>query len=165
MYNEREAGQYGEFNFLFMEPIKNIKIISDLCPSDRILVCDELGVNTLQKYYFIRKRVPVVMDIIEVEGILVVDHYYLWGAWIYRKFWRHDVIIELGHHLLYNCFGVHILTLMNILDILELHDIPWAQEKSEPVVVFCWWWNVKKRRKDSDDIVVYLMPYIEMDIN
>ena len=86
MYNEREAGQYGEFNFLFMEPIKNIKIISDLCPSDRILVCDELGINTLQKYYFIRKRVPVVMDIIEVEGILVVDHYYLWGAWIYSKF-------------------------------------------------------------------------------
>ena len=31
----------------------------------------------------------------------------------------------------------HILTLMKILDILELHDILWVQEKIEPIVVFC----------------------------
>ena len=55
-----------------------------------------------------------------------------------RKFCSHDVIIELGHHLLNKYFGVNMFTLMKILDICKLHDIPWVQEKSESVVVFCW---------------------------
>ena len=61
----------------------------------------------------------------------------MWGVWVNIKFCSYDVFIELGHRLLYKCFGVHIFTLMKIIDILKLHEIPWVQENSEPVVVFC----------------------------
>ena len=61
-----------------------------------------------------------------VELLLVVAHYYLWDVCIASKFCSHDIIIELGHHLLENCFGVHIFTLMKIHDILEIHDILWV---------------------------------------
>ena len=117
--------------------MKHIKIISDFCPGVRILVCDELGFNHLQKDCSRRKIFPVVRVVIVVYGVLFFAHYYLWGAWIDSKFCSHDVIIELGHHFLDNYFGVQILTLMNILDILDFHEILWVQEKSKPVVVFC----------------------------
>ena len=54
-----------------------------------------------------------------------------------------------------NCFGVHIFTMMKSLDILKSHDIPWVQEKSEPVAVFCWCWNFKQRRKDIGELFIY----------
>ena len=57
MNNVHEAGQHGKFHLLFLEPMQHIKIISDLCPSDLILVCDEIGVNPLQKDCLIEKRV------------------------------------------------------------------------------------------------------------
>ena len=126
-----------------------IKIISGFCPRDRIFVCDKL--SNIPKYFFSQKRVPVVRVFVEVEGLFFVEHYYLWGSWIERKFCIHDVIIELGHHLMGKFIGVHIFTLMKILDIHELHDIPWIQEKIKPVVVFFCCWNVKRQRKDSDE--------------
>ena len=82
-----------------------------------------------------------------VELLLVVAHYYLCDVCISSKFCSHDVIIELGHHMLENCFGVHIFSLMKSLDILQLHEILWPQENIEPVVVFSWCWNVKHRLK------------------
>ena len=66
----------------------------------------------------------------EVKGLLVVSHQYLWGVWIYRKFCSHDLIIELRNHILDNFFYVHIFTLMKILDILKLRDIPWSNKIS-----------------------------------
>ena len=91
------------------------------------LVCDRLGVDPLQKDCFIRNRGTVVSVVMEVEGLLVVDHHYLWVVWIDSKFCSHDVFIELGHHLLNKYFGVNIFTLMKSIDILKLHDIPWVQ--------------------------------------
>ena len=70
---------------LFLELMQHIKIINDLCPSDRILVCDKIGVNPPQKDCFIQKRVLVVRVVMEVEGLLFVSHYYLWGVWIDSK--------------------------------------------------------------------------------
>ena len=61
----------------------------------------------------------------------------MWGVWIDSRLCSHDEIIELGHNLLDNCFGVHIYTLIKSLGILNLYDIPWVQETVEPVVVFC----------------------------
>ena len=49
MNNLCKACQNGELHLLYMEPIQNIKIISDFCPSDHILVFDELGTDDLQK--------------------------------------------------------------------------------------------------------------------
>ena len=79
-----------------------------------------------------------------------------------QQFCRHDVIIELGHHLMNNYFGVNIFTLMKSLDILKLDDIPWVQENSEPLVVFCWCWNLKQRRKDIGELVLYTIPHLGM---
>ena len=66
MNNVGKSYQHGEFNLLYLEPIKHIKIISDLYPSDRILVYDELGTNPLQKYCFRQKRVHAVRVVIKV---------------------------------------------------------------------------------------------------
>ena len=66
MNNIRKAGQHGKFNLLFMEPMQHIQIISDFCPSNRVLVCDELDVNTLQKNCFIQERVNKVRVVMEV---------------------------------------------------------------------------------------------------
>ena len=61
-------------HFLFLEPIHLIEIISDVSPSNRILVCDKLCVNPIQKYCFSRKIVSTVRVIMEVEVLLVVSH-------------------------------------------------------------------------------------------
>ena len=45
MNNVRIACQHGEFNFLYMEKINHIKIISDFCSRNRILVYDKIGTN------------------------------------------------------------------------------------------------------------------------
>ena len=58
--------KHGEFHLLYLEPIHNIKIISDFCPSDRILVYDELSTNILQKYCFGKNRVHVVRVVVKV---------------------------------------------------------------------------------------------------
>ena len=79
----------------------------------------------------------------------------MWGVWMESKLCSHDVFIELGHHLLEKFFGFHILTMMKIIDIPKLHDIPWVQEKSEPVVLFFWCCNLKQRRKDIGEISLY----------
>ena len=78
------------------------------------------------------------------------------------KFYSHDVLIELGNHHLKKYFGVNIFTLMKRIDIRKLHDIPWVQEKSEPVVVFCWCCNLKQQRKDIGDILLYPRPHLGM---
>ena len=72
--NIHEGVHNGEFNLLFLEPMKHIKTISDLCPSNNILVCDGLGINHIQKDCFRRKIVPVVRVVMKVEGLLVVAH-------------------------------------------------------------------------------------------
>ena len=74
----------------------------------------------------------------------------------------HGVFIELGHHTLNKYFGVNMFTLMKRLDIRKLHDITWVQEKSEPVVLFCWCWNLKHQRKDIGDISLYPRPHLGM---
>ena len=51
--------------------MQHIKIISDLYPSNCILVCDKLSVNNIQRDCFSRKRVPVVRVDMKVEVILV----------------------------------------------------------------------------------------------
>ena len=79
----------------------------------------------------------------------------MWGVWMDSKLNSHDVFIDLGHHLLDKCFGVHILTLMKRLYIIKLDDILRVQDKSEPVVLFCWFWNLKQLRKYIGDIVFY----------
>ena len=137
-----------------------IKIISGFCPRDRIFVCDKL--SNIPKYFFSQKRVPVVRVFVEVEGLFFVEHYYLWGSWIERKFCIHDVIIELGNHLMNKYFGVNMFTLMKRRDIRNLHDITWVQEKSEPVVVFCWCFNLKQQPKDIGELLLYLRPHIGM---
>ena len=162
MNNLRQACQHGGFNFLYLEPIQNIKIISCLCPSDRILVYDELGTNPLQNDCLRQKRVHAVRVLIEVQGLFIVSHQYLWGFGMDSKFCSHDVFIELGHHLLNTCFGVHIFTLLKSLDIRKLHDIPWVQEKSKLVVVFCWFFNLNQRRKDIGKLVLYPRPHLGM---
>ena len=63
----------------------------------------------------------------EVQGLFIVAHYYLWGVCMNIKFCSHDLFIETGHHLLDKCFGVHIFTLMKSIDILNLQGIPWVQ--------------------------------------
>ena len=78
------------------------------------------------------------------------------------KFCSHYVLIKLGHHLLNKYFGVNMFTLMKRLDIRNLHDITWVQEKSESVVVFCWCWNLKQRCKDIGDLFVYPRPHLGM---
>ena len=77
-----------------------------------------------------------------------------------NNFCSHDVFIELGHHLLNKYVGVNMFTLMKRLDVRKLHDITWVQEKSEPVVVFCWCWNLNQRRKDIDGIFLYTRPHL-----
>ena len=57
MNDVRKACQNGELHLLYLEPIQHIRIISDFCPSHRILVYDKLGTNPLQKDYFRRKGV------------------------------------------------------------------------------------------------------------
>ena len=93
------------------------------------LVCDRLGVDPLQKDCFIRNRGTVVSVVMEVEGLLVVDHHYLWVVWIDSKFCIHYVITELGHHLMENLFDVHIFTLMKILDILRSMTYRWSKKR------------------------------------
>ena len=67
MNNVCEAGQHGEFNLMYMEPIQKIKTISDFYPIDRILLYDKLGINPLQKDCFSRKRVHAVRVVMEVQ--------------------------------------------------------------------------------------------------
>ena len=66
MNNVRKACQYGELHLMYLEPIQHIKIISDFCPSNRILVYDELGTNPLQKDCFKRKKVHAVRVVMKV---------------------------------------------------------------------------------------------------
>ena len=47
MNNVHEACQNEKFHLLYLEPIQHIKIISDFCPSDRILVYEKIGTNPL----------------------------------------------------------------------------------------------------------------------
>ena len=93
MNNLCEASQHREFHLSFLEPMRHIRIISDFCPRNHILVCEEPGVNTLQKGLFSQKIVTVVIVVMKVEGILVIAHYYLWGILIDRIFCGHDVTI------------------------------------------------------------------------
>ena len=76
------------------------------------------------------------------------------------KFCSHNLFIELGHNLMNKYFGVNMFTLMKRLDVCKLHDITWVQEKSEPVVVFCWRWNLNQWRKDIDEILLYPRPHL-----
>ena len=73
MKNVREVGQYGEFKF-FLKRMQCIKVVSDISPSNQILVCDNLGINPIQKNCFSKKRVPTVRVVIEVEGLLVFTY-------------------------------------------------------------------------------------------
>ena len=57
-------------------------------------------------------------------------------------------------YLVFVSADVSRFTLMKSLYILKLNDIPWVQEKSKPVVVFCWCWNLKQRRKDIGELVL-----------
>ena len=66
IHNLRKEGQNEGFHFLFLEPMHHIKIIHDFFHSNSILVCDKLGINTLQKDLFNQKRVPVVNVIMEL---------------------------------------------------------------------------------------------------
>ena len=66
MNNVQKLCQHGKLYLLYLEPIPHIKIISDFCPSDRILVYDELGTNPLQKDYFRQKRVHAVRVVMKV---------------------------------------------------------------------------------------------------
>ena len=70
MKNVQEACQHGEFKFLYPEPVQHIKIFSDFCPSDCILVYDKLGNNPFQKDCFRRKRVYAVRFVIKIIGTL-----------------------------------------------------------------------------------------------
>ena len=74
MNSLREASQHGVFQLLFLEPMQHIKTTSDLFTRDRILVCDKLGANPLQKDCLRKMIVPVLRVVMEVEGLLVVAH-------------------------------------------------------------------------------------------
>ena len=66
MNNVRKACQNEELYFLYLEQIQHIKIISDLCPINHIVLYDELGTNPLQKYCFTQKIVHAVRVVMEV---------------------------------------------------------------------------------------------------
>ena len=71
MNNVRKAVR---FHLLLLEPIHLIEIISDVSPSNRILVCEKIGVDPIQKDCFSRKIVYEVRVLMEVEVLLVVYH-------------------------------------------------------------------------------------------
>ena len=66
MNNVRKVCQHGKFNVLYLKPIQHIKIISDFCPSDRILVYDKLGTNPIQKDCLRRNRLHAVRFVMKV---------------------------------------------------------------------------------------------------
>ena len=61
-----QSAKHGELNFLYLEPIQNITIISHISPRYHILVYDELGTDPLQKDCFRRTRVHAVRVVIKV---------------------------------------------------------------------------------------------------